>query len=737
MTTKFFKRSILGSAIIAASVSLSGCFSGSDNDTNTEFSGATVSGVAAKGIVKNGVISVQELGAAKQTLRTFTSVDTDENGFYSVTIPGNYGGGPLQITLSLDEDSQMKCDAVEGCGDRPSDDGIEDNNGIIDFGEWFKPGAGAFLMTALLDKAQSNAHEIKVSITPFSHMAAEKAKAAANFDAAAILLANAEVSALLNLNILNVFPADITDANAVDDQAIVLAALSAALANLAKDNGTTLQEEMVKLISSYIDTGSLVGTDESDQAISLQDIIDQAKRTMEHAGINNANADEAFKDLQDDADNSGSGSVPNTPLDSATADAVGKAKALVTDIRDYAQNTEATITDPNFGTSFTTEVDSAVTLLNNLETADNPVVSMVHVFNVLSSAIQSLKFDENGQLDENKTFTEDDDFEFDSGSVSISAANDSETGDFSGTLTFTDADTGSQLVNLTLSFAGNYLDSDSSVNFELSTSAANGVIVTPSTVLELEDSALSLAINGASDSALTDGSLAVDFQSGVSLTVATSDSSDVVFGGTISSDFATYYSEQQTQNAGEYLVKAVALPKSFSFSGSVTAGEQATDLSFSASLPDIADFYDADNNRLIDETADTFMAFNASLVFALDLGELSDVTVSLESNRTALRTGETSLTLRQGERSLTLDTAVTLATTKADAMAIIYDIMIASINEDVVITDQNGTQLMVNDSYAAGEIAHIMVDGLTVGVIEETDSGLIKVSYKDGSFEFL
>ena len=737
MTTKFFKRSILGSAIIAASVSLSGCFSGSDNDTNTEFSGATVSGVAAKGIVKNGVISVQELGAVKQTLRTFTSVDTDENGFYSVTIPGNYGGGPLQITLSLDEDSQMKCDAVEGCGDRPSDDGIEDNNGIIDFGEWFKPGAGAFLMTALLDKAQSNAHEIKVSITPFSHMAAEKAKAAANFDAAAILLANAEVSALLNLNILNVFPADITDANAVDDQAIVLAALSAALANLAKDNGTTLQEEMVKLISSYIDTGSLVGMDESDQAISLQDIIDQAKRTMEYAGINNANADEAFKDLQDDADNSGSGSVPNTPLDSATADAVGKAKALVADIRDYAQNTEATITDPNFGTSFTTEVDSAVTLLNNLETADNPVVSMVHVFNVLSSAIQSLKFDENGQLDENKTFTEDDDFEFDSGSVSISAANDSETGDFSGTLTFIDADTGSQLVNLTLSFAGNYLDSDSSVNFELSTSAANGVIVTPLTVLELEDSALSLVINGASDSALTDGSLAVDFQSGVSLTVATSDSSDVVFGGTISSDFATYYSEQQTQNAGEYLVKAVALPKSFSFSGSVTSGEQTTDLSFSASLPDIADFYDADNNRLIDETADTFMAFNASLVFALDLGELSDVTVSLESNRTALRTGETSLTLRQGERSLTLDTAVTLATTKADAMAIIYDIMIASINEDIVITDQNGTQLMVNDSYAAGEIAHIMVDGLTVGVIEETDSGLIKVSYKDGSFEFL
>ncbi|CAN8141636.1 hypothetical protein THIOSC15_3100005 [uncultured Thiomicrorhabdus sp.] len=70
-------------------------------------------------------------------------------------------------------------------------------------------------------------------------------------------------------------------------------------------------------------------------------------------------------------------------------------------------------------------------------------------------------------------------------------------------------------------------------------------------------------------------------------------------------------------------------------------------------------------------------------------------------------------------------------------MAIIYDIMIASINEDIVITDQNGTQLMVNDSYAAGEIAHIMVDGLTVGVIEETDSGLIKVSYKDGSFEFL
>ncbi|CAN8141634.1 hypothetical protein THIOSC15_3100004 [uncultured Thiomicrorhabdus sp.] len=514
-------------------------------------------------------------------------------------------------------------------------------------------------MTALLDKAQSNAHEIKVSITPFSHMAAEKAKAAANFDAAAILLANAEVSALLNLNILNVFPADITDANAVDDQAIVLAALSAALANLAKDNGTTLQEEMVKLISSYIDTGSLVGTDESDQAISLQDIIDQAKRTMEYAGINNANADEAFKDLQDDADNSGSGSVPNTPLDSATADAVGKAKALVADIRDYAQNTEATITDPNFGTSFTTEVDSAVTLLNNLETADNPVVSMVHVFNVLSSAIQSLKFDENGQLDENKTFTEDDDFEFDSGSVSISAANESETGDFSGTLTFTDADTGSQLVNLTLSFAGNYLDSDSRVNFELSTSAANGVIVTPSTVLELEDNALSLAINGASDSALTDGSLAVDFQSGVSLTVATSDSSDVVFGGTISSDFATYYSEQQTQNAGEYLVKAVALPKLFSFSGSVTAGEQATDLSFSASLPDIADFYDADNNRLIDETADTFMAFNASLVFALDLGELSDVTVSLESNRTALRDGETILTLRQGERSLTLDTAVT------------------------------------------------------------------------------
>jgi len=123
----------------------------------------TLGGTAAKGIISLGNVVAEELKADGTVLTQVGSATTGADGRYSLTVSSAYLGGPIKVTVSADENTQMKCDVVEGCGARV--DGLEDilNPTVVDFGEWYKP--GDLNMMALVAEAAAN-HTVKVNITP-------------------------------------------------------------------------------------------------------------------------------------------------------------------------------------------------------------------------------------------------------------------------------------------------------------------------------------------------------------------------------------------------------------------------------------------------------------------------------------------------------------------------------------------------------------------------------------------
>jgi len=132
-------------------------------------SAATLGGTAAKGIINKGIVVAEELAADGTVIAQVGSATTGADGSYTLAVGTNYAGGPILVTISTDDMTEMKCDVPANCGTR--NDTIPDttNPGIVDFGEWYKPGAG-LTMTALVAEA-ADGDTIGVSITPYTDMA--------------------------------------------------------------------------------------------------------------------------------------------------------------------------------------------------------------------------------------------------------------------------------------------------------------------------------------------------------------------------------------------------------------------------------------------------------------------------------------------------------------------------------------------------------------------------------------
>ncbi|MDH4274818.1 MAG: hypothetical protein OEW08_07250, partial [Gammaproteobacteria bacterium] len=177
--------------ILALAVALAACGGGINPPGTTTTFSADLSGTVNKGIVKHGLITATELDVNGHPRAELGNAVTADNGSYTLTIADVYQGGPIELTLELDETSQMKCDAPAGCGVRDATDGITDTTpATIDFGEWYKP--TSLIMTALVAEAHSG-DTIRASITPFTHMAAVRAKASGTLNASTVFSTNSEV----------------------------------------------------------------------------------------------------------------------------------------------------------------------------------------------------------------------------------------------------------------------------------------------------------------------------------------------------------------------------------------------------------------------------------------------------------------------------------------------------------------------------------------------------------------
>ena len=158
MYKKLIRKSLLTTAI-AASIGLTACGGGGGGASGV--SDVDVSGTAAKGIINKGVVLAEELNESQEVIAIVGNATTAVDGSYSMTLSSAYQGGPVQITVSMDADTEMKCDVPAGCGTRT--DTIVDTDSIIDFAEWYKP--ASLTMTALLPESVANA-QVSVNVTP-------------------------------------------------------------------------------------------------------------------------------------------------------------------------------------------------------------------------------------------------------------------------------------------------------------------------------------------------------------------------------------------------------------------------------------------------------------------------------------------------------------------------------------------------------------------------------------------
>ncbi len=351
---------------ISLALGLAGCGGGGGSSSTppTNTASATIGGTAAKGIVINGVVTAVELDASGAEVATVGNAVTGNDGTYSLTLNGNYKGGPIQISITADSNTQTKCDVAAGCGTRT--DGLSDTNSSIDFGELYKP--AALTITALVPSAQPN-ETLSVSVTPFTHMAAIRAKSATTLDATTIANANSEVSNLLGgIDILNTPPVDITDSAAVSAAAsaqITYAALASALSNqgLVDANGQPDLDGAINLLANSFATGVIEADDTNgDDAaqISLQEIVTAAEQTFTQAGITDTTGKlDGMQSIINYAE-SGDGIINPEPSSTAADANLVKVKAMMSDVRTWGNviKSEAEARGRTFDTQVTLASDA-------------------------------------------------------------------------------------------------------------------------------------------------------------------------------------------------------------------------------------------------------------------------------------------------------------------------------------------------------------------------------------------
>ena len=350
-----FKKSLLAISIVTI---LSACGGGSSGDETAGTTGGTalnasISGVAAKGIIIGGNVVASELNADKTVKNANVgSATTDSNGAYSLDLNDTYEGGPIEIKVTTSASTLVVCDVSNGCGTRTDD--VTDTDTVIDFGEQYKPGADNLSMTALLPDAEDG-ETISVQITPFTHMAAVQALSGATVDTAAINDANSSVSALLGgLDILTLEPVDITNLMGDEDAtAVTYAALSASIAELAPTNADgqpDINAAIDNLASSF--SGGAIeveDSDDSDDVIALQEILDQTNAVLTEAGATDTTG--VIAGIQDDVDtvvagNGGSTITPEANANAGDSD-VAKARSFVVDLRTWGTTIQGELEAPS------------------------------------------------------------------------------------------------------------------------------------------------------------------------------------------------------------------------------------------------------------------------------------------------------------------------------------------------------------------------------------------------------
>lgn len=701
--------------ILALSVSaiLSAC--GGGGGGGSPAIDASLSGKAAKGIVINGLVVAKELDNTGAVLREVGSATTGSDGSYSLDLDNSYEGGLIEIMVTSGPDTTTVCDVVGGCGTRT--DTITDSNTTIDFSEQYKP--SSLSMTALLPDAEDG-ESIAVQVTPFTHMAAERAKANATLDSNAINDANSEVSDLLGgIDILRTEPVDITDSASLNDagaDAQVYAALAAAIANLAPTDADG-QPDIDQALSDLTVAFSTDGTFAADD---LQDIVDEAANTFDEVGATDTSG--VLAELQEDVDASAGGDIDPEPNENAGDTDVEKAKAFLADLRTWGTVIGDELDAPSAAFENQIELsDAAADMILNDDVAGDAIVIGADVIADIADGIA----DAGILLTDYPT-----DYGLFTGTVFESSANGHTT----------------------------YTTTNASVNVDGDTASLNMVVIVPEegqsvTTITLGIQSFSAegddtrwVVNSGTIEATLPSAYTVDFSDlapeppvpdsvSLDLDVAFTQKKTVVNEQVVDATDPVTFAGNLAMTLYPYADPVTdeildAVPGSFTMGGNVsnTTGD-SVDMNLSVSIPD-AETFAANPVSVIDDEVEFFdetqpLVGTVGLQFTAQFDGLPEADISITGNATDFEQGNATVTISYGARSIELTASNDTADDEKGS---------------VVITNQDGVVLTLDfdnleDEDDTNDISNVTINNKVVATLEELDNGASKVSYIDGTFE--
>ena len=375
---------------------LSSCGGGSgSNDDGRSLN--TISGTAAKGIIKNGIVTVYGVSNGTRDLEELASDSTDDKGRYSLDIE-DYTG-PIFVEVTADPNTtKMICDITPSCGETP-------------FGEEINLDSD-FIIKAVVGKLEKN-KPVTANINTITSLVAAKVEAGSNIDLTEISNANSQVANLLGMtgNLSEKPMIDITNEvslRAAEKDERNMAILNSAIAS-SMENEISISEGLNKLTREFVDNNGQFLQNGTDNQISIAKIYDNANDILEMDVFSNVDADDlnqlsnTITVIKVRAESEAPGTYTESkPTNIKQVASIESAVEMVEDIRDfslqatYRNSQEASVVE---------DLDLALELVNSDELEDLNQALDIATIAFEEAYIHSLyeqEFNESNQLFEYK-----------------------------------------------------------------------------------------------------------------------------------------------------------------------------------------------------------------------------------------------------------------------------------------------------------------------------------------------
>ena len=331
-------------------------------DTNSSsgdeaISGNIISGTAAKGIIKNGIVKIYGLSNGTKDIEPLATGNTDNNGDYSLTVK-NYNG-PIFVEITADPNStKMICDITPSCGDIPFGDDINLESD--------------FSIKAVISDLEIN-QPTTANISAITSLVAARAEAQSSIDSTIISNANSQVADLFGMtgNLSEKPVIDITNEaslEAASEDVLNMAILNSAVASSSIDDGTSITEGLNKLLEDFVVRDGQFLNNGADNEVSIEKIYANAKDILNMNIFSNVEVGKLKETVtlkKAVASAQPVGTASNAmPTEIPEAVYVDSAKAMIEDIREfslqatYENSEEATVLE---------ELDFALDLVNSDE----------------------------------------------------------------------------------------------------------------------------------------------------------------------------------------------------------------------------------------------------------------------------------------------------------------------------------------------------------------------------------